>query len=392
MAKRKNWWQKLQHGLRGSADEASASPKPEQPLPSREKLVFEHLEPRLLLSDTPIPLATFSAAGTLTINVHSGDLKVETVYSGGTPQIRVWDNTLGTSLGQVALTQNVKVSINGLPGISDKVQVDLGYDDGAAGTNPTTPFAVMVELDGGTDIPLVSDDTLTFQSSGPDFYNPTALFLKSSDDIVFASNFSTTGTLNVDSQEAITVSGVSLQASDMYLGVTKAVTDGVTLLDGFNLLGNASGAITLTNATVTAGDVGLIVNTSVNVNTTDSSYASNLIKVAFVQTSSNAQITLAGATNLSATAGKLTLASTSTVTAHATTQPDANSTASDKDASIASAIVSSAAGVTVGGTSSLTASGALILKSTNTVDVAAVADGTAGANANGAKGGTVAVT
>ena len=292
----------------------------------------------------------------------------------------------------MALTQNVKVSIQGLPGISDKVQVDLGYDDGAAGTNATTPFAVMVEMDGGTDIPLVSDDTMTVLSTGPDFYNPTALFLKSSDDIVFASSFNTTGTLNVDSQEAITASGVSLQASDMYLGVTKAVTDGVTLLNGFNLLGNASGAITLTNSTLTAGDIGLIVNTSVNVNTTDSSYASNLIKVAFVQTSSNAQITLSGATNLNATAGKLTLASTSTVTAHATTQPDANSTASDQDASVASVIASSAAGVTVGGTSSLTASGALILKSTNTVDVAAVADGTAGASAGGAKGGTVAVT
>ncbi|MBI3349806.1 MAG: hypothetical protein HY020_21665, partial [Burkholderiales bacterium] len=392
MANRKNWWQKLQHGLRHSTDDKAAALTPPKEASPREKLVFEHLEPRLLLSDTPIPLASFAPAGTLTINVHSGDLKVETVYSGGTPQIRVWDNTLGTSLGQVALTQNVKVSINGLPGISDKVVVDLGYDDGAAGTNPTNPFAVMVELDGGTDIPLVSDDTLTFQSSGPDFYNPTALFLKSSDDIVFASGFSSTGTLNVDSQEAISASGVTLQASDIYMGVTKAVTDGITLLDGFNLLGNASGAINLTGASVTAGDIGLIVTTSVNVNTTDSSYASNLIKVAFVQTTSNAQITLSGATNLNATAGKLTLASTSTVTAHATTQPDANSTAADKDASVASAIVSSTAGVTVGGTSSLSASGALILKSTNTVDVAAVADGTAGANANGAKGGTVAVT
>ncbi|RZL36355.1 MAG: S-layer family protein, partial [Rubrivivax sp.] len=394
MAKRKNFWQKLQGSLHKNANKADATAplKPETPAPSREKLVFEHLEPRLLLSDTPIPLATFAPAGTLTINVHSGDLKVETVYSGGTPQIRVWDNTLGTSLGQVALTQNVKISINGLPGISDKVVVDLGYDDGAAGTNATSPFAVMVELDGGKDVPLLSDDTLTFNSSGPDFYNPTTLFLKSTDDIVFASSFVSTGKLNVDSQEAITANGVTLQASDMYLGVTKAVTDGVTLLDGFNLLGNASGAINLVGATLTAGDIGLIVNTSVNVSTTDSSYASNLIKVAFVQTNSDAQITLSGATNLNATAGKITLAANSTVTAKATTQPDANSTAADKDASVASAIVSSSAGVTVGGSSSLTASGAVNLTATNTVSVDTIADGTAGANANGAKGGTVAVT
>ncbi|MEO6277061.1 hypothetical protein [Roseateles sp.] len=229
----------------------------------------------------------------------------------------------------MALNQNVKISISGLPGIGDKVQVDLGYDDGAAGTTATSPFAVMVELDGGTDIPLLSDDTLTFQSSGPDFYNPTTLFLKSTDDIVFASSFTTTGKLNVDSQEAITASGVTLQASDMYLGVTKVVTDGVTLLDGVNLLGNASGAINLVGATLTASGIGLIVSTCVNVSTQDSSYASNLIKVAFVQTSSDAQITLSGVTNLNATAGKITLASNSTVTAKATTQPDANSTAAD---------------------------------------------------------------
>ncbi|MEO6277060.1 LEPR-XLL domain-containing protein [Roseateles sp.] len=73
----------------GDAAKASApapAAKPNAPAAVREKLVFEHLEPRLLLSDTPIPLAAFAPAGTLTINVHSGDLKVETVYSGGGPR------------------------------------------------------------------------------------------------------------------------------------------------------------------------------------------------------------------------------------------------------------------------------------------------------------------
>ncbi len=386
---RKYWWHKLQPGRR---DRAGDSPAAAAAAPS-EKLVFEHLEPRLLLSDTPIPLPVFAAAGTLTVTAHSNDIKVETIFSVGGPQIRVWDNFANISLGQVALDQNVKISIAGLPGISDQVQVDLGYDDGAAGTTATSPFAVMVELDGGTDIPLLSDDTLTVLSSGPDFYTPTTLFLKSTDDIVFANSLNLgSGKLNVDSEEAITATGVSITASDIYLGVNKAVTDGVTLLDGLNLLGNASGAITLTNTNVTAGDIGLIVNTSVNVNTQDSDYASNLIKIAFIQTQSDAQITVNGTSNLSATAGKLTLASSSTVTAKATTQPDASSTQGDKDASIASAIVSSSAGVTVGGTATLSASGNLILKSSNTLDVQTISDGTAGSSSGAAVGGTVAVS
>ena len=155
MVKRSGWINKVRDGVRRKLKtEPAAMPAP------RERLVFESLEPRLLLSDSPIPLPAFNPSGILTVNVHSGDLKVETVYSGGTPQIRIWDNTVGVSLGQIALTQNVKISIQGLPGISDHVQVDLGYDDGnAAGTNPVTPFAVMVELDGGTDIPLITQDS-----------------------------------------------------------------------------------------------------------------------------------------------------------------------------------------------------------------------------------------
>ncbi|WP_158080953.1 hypothetical protein, partial [Pelomonas sp. KK5] len=399
MGKRRNWWNQVRNGLNGKKQGAGKPPSIESAAdPSstgREKLVFEHLEPRLLLSDTPLPLPVFAASGTLAISAaHSNDIKVETIFSGGQAQIRVWDNTLNTSLGQVALNQNVKVSISGLPLISDAVQVDLGYDDGnAAGTTPVNPFALMIELDGGTDAPLLSDDTMTVLSSGPDFYTPTGLFLKSTDDIVFAGNLNLgSGTLNVDSQEAITASGVSLTASDMFLGVTKAVTDGVTLIDGLNLLGNASGAITLTNTNLTANDIGLIVNSSVNVNTTDSSYASNFLKIAFIQTQSNAAITVDGTSQLNATAGKLTLASTSTVTAKATTQPDANSTQSDKDASVASAVVSSGASVSVGGTAALKASGNLILKSTNTLDVQTLADGTAGSSAGAAGGGTVAVS
>lgn len=388
MAKRKTWIKRLHQGLqqrKGRDPLAAEAP--------RQRLVFESLEPRLLLSDSPLPLPVFAAGGTLSINLHSGDLKVETVYSGGTPQIRVWDNFSNSSLGQLAFNQNIRVNISGLPAIGDKVTVDLGYDDGnAGGSNPVSAFALMVALDGGTDVPLVSDDTLTLASSGPDVYNASALFLRSSDDIQVNSAVQVSGHLGFESNEKVAVNGVALRAADIYLGVDKAVTDGVTLLDGFNLLGNATGSITLNNATLQAASIGLIVATSVDVDTRDASYASNLIKVATTQTQSNAAVSVMGSSSLSATAGALTLRATSTLTARTLTQPDGSSNQSDKDASIALAILSSDAAVSVAGTSSLSATGALTVAAANTVNATTRADGGAGSSSGSAVGGTVAGT
>ena len=211
MAKRKNWFKRLQQGLQ---QRPARHPADAAPAPVRERLVFESLEPRLLLSDTPIPLPAFAPAGTLAINAHSGDLKVETVYTGGTLNIRVWDNTAGLSLGQLAFNQNLRIDIAGLPAIGDRVTVDLGYDDGlAAGSNPVGAFSLMVNLDGGTDVPLVSNDTLTLASSGPDFYSAANLFLKSTDDIQVNSAVLVTGNLDFESEEAIAVNSVALRAT-----------------------------------------------------------------------------------------------------------------------------------------------------------------------------------
>ncbi len=357
-------------------------------------MVFESLEPRLLLSDSPLQLPSFAAAGIVNVvtPLTSGDIKVETLYQGGVPVIRIWDNIASGSLAQIAFDQNIRINIQGRDGFSDLVTVDLGYDDGVAGTSPLTAYALMVDFSGGADVPLLSNDALMLQSSGPDFYRATSLFLRSTDDIQINSAVQVQDKLDITSEEAIGVNGVVLQAADMYLGVTKAVTDGVTLLDGLNLLGNASGSIVLSGATLQAGDIGVIVDTSVDVDTQDASYAGDLIKIATTQTQSNAAITVSGASNLAASTGALTLRATSTVNATTSTQPDASSNQSDKDASIALSFITSTANVTVGGTAMLSATGALTVATTNNVTATTKADGGAGSSSGSAVGGTVAGT
>ena len=242
----------LRRAHAGAQSQAGSRAGPRSP--HRKTMIFESLEPRLLLSDTPLAAPSFAPAGIINVSapLTSGDIKVETVYQSGVPVLRVWDNVAGSALAQLTFNQNIRVNIQGRDYLNDLITVDLGYDDGVAGTSPLTSYALMVDFNGGADLPLLTDDSLRVLSSGPDFYAATSLFLNSTDDIQIDSAVQVTDKLNLASEEAIAVNGVALTAADMYLGVTKAITDGVTLIDGLNLLGNASGSITLAGATLQA--------------------------------------------------------------------------------------------------------------------------------------------
>ena len=103
-------------------------------------MIFESLEPRLLLSDTPLAAPSFAPAGIINVTapLTSGDIKVETVYQSGVPVLRVWDNVAGSALAQLTFNQNIRVNIQGRDYLDDLITVDLGYDDGIAGTSPLT--------------------------------------------------------------------------------------------------------------------------------------------------------------------------------------------------------------------------------------------------------------
>ncbi|MDO9284888.1 MAG: LEPR-XLL domain-containing protein, partial [Aquabacterium sp.] len=137
MAKRKGWISRLQQGLR----QRRPAGKPEvAAAPVRERLVFESLEPRLLLSDTPIPLQAVAPAGTLAITANAHELKLSTDTTGDAVNIRAWDDSVGLSLGGLAPTAAVAdTAASGADAPAQLFYLDL---DGAQQVSYRGPVAI----------------------------------------------------------------------------------------------------------------------------------------------------------------------------------------------------------------------------------------------------------
>ena len=392
MAKIRGLLEKMLRRASGIANETRASKTPPSPL--RRTLQFETLESRLLLSDSPLPAPAFTDTLNFDANLNLATVagmnaKLEVVDLGGaTPVLRLWDNNSASTLASVTLDENVQVNLTGSM-FSDSLTLDLGYDDL---DDSYVAWSIKVVF-GGDNLPLVSDDTFVVQHDGPDRYDPFSLFIDSTPNVVFNDGVTVQDALDVQSDELIDVNaGAALVADHMYLGVTKQITDGFDLLNGLNILGDATGAITVNGGSLSALDIGLVVNTSVNINTQDAAYLNNVLKIAFVQATSDASILVDGAASLNAT-GELILRANSTLNTTALTQPNNTSNQSDQDASVASNIVSSSARIRVEDSASLNvAAGDATLSALNVINVTSDADGTAGPQGGAAVGGTVAVS
>jgi hypothetical protein len=212
------------------------------------RMVFEALEPRLLLSDTPLTPPVFGAEINYDATISLGGLNatLEVIDDGG-PVLRLRDAILG-ELDREVLNQNIRVNITGSV-FSDTLTLDLGYD----GTPGFAPFSIMVDLDGGENVPVLSDDTFRVQNSGANRYTPESLFLKSTSDITFDSSVTVNSGLDVQSEELIELTtGVNIVADSVYFGASKTTDSGFDLVGGVNILADATAAITVNGASITA--------------------------------------------------------------------------------------------------------------------------------------------
>ncbi|RRS02329.1 LEPR-XLL domain-containing protein, partial [Aquabacterium soli] len=363
-----------------SGDEASAPPL-------RKRPVVESLEPRLLLSTSPLPQPTFNDTlgydGTLSLGAINAVLEV---VDTGAPNLTLRLRDGGNILGQKTLDHDVRVAFTGSV-FSDKLTLNLNYTD-ADGNPAFSPWSIKLDFDGGTDVPLLTDDQLIIQSGGPHTYQAGGLFVTSTDDILFGGALRATGDVDLQSAEKIDLqAGSSLQARDIRLAAVVNTTGG---LAGTDIQANAAATVTLQGATLAGRNIGIDATNTITLNSQDEEFFNGQVKLGAVDANATATITLAGANVITAT-GTLALDANNTVTTILATAPDNTANATNKDAAVAVTHVNSAASVRVGGASSLNATGALTVASNSTVNAQTHADGGAGAQAGSAAGGTVAV-
>ena len=148
----------------------------------RKRPIVESLEQRLLLSTSPLPQPTFNTTlsyAALPTGAH--DVTLEVVDTGG-PNLTLRLREGANILGQEALDENVRVAFTGSV-FNDKLTVNLNYAD-SDGTANTVPWAIKIDFDGGTDVPLLTDDQLVFAPTGSSSLTLGGLFVTSTDDVL----------------------------------------------------------------------------------------------------------------------------------------------------------------------------------------------------------------
>ena len=268
---------------------------------------------------------------------------------------------------------------------SDTVRVDLDtfallntFVSGSGGV-------LDLDFDGGTEIPLVSDDHFRVEGTGT-FSVGYALALHSTSDVTINTGFATfAGDVTVKSDDEIKVTGSSHIAagSNTLLLEAKATDDeGLPGVDGLLFTANSAISVDSAGVTLEAGNITLRAQSAITI--TNSNFSPGSVNIAFAIGISDASIIVSDGT-LNAI-NDLTIEAISTVSSTLTTVPDdAEDDDDEVDAAVASAILHSTANVLISGCD-LDAGDAVQIKSNNTVNASTTADGLSGDS-----GGTVAV-
>ncbi|HEY9109245.1 MAG TPA: LEPR-XLL domain-containing protein, partial [Roseateles sp.] len=347
-----------------------------RPSKPAHKPVIETLEPRLLLSATPLPEPSFGT--TLSYSAQAAtqgvDATLEIVNNG--PQLTLQLRSGDQILASEALDENLRVSFTG-SAFSDHLTLKL---DGN-----TSPFSIKVDFDGGTDVPGLSDDQLVVEGS-----DAANLFITSSDDVLVKGSLDIAGDLDLQSAERIDVqAGASIQAgNDIRLAALHTAKAGVL---GTDIHAVADAQVNLLGATLTGRNISLDAEASVALDSKDHELFGKQLKLGAVDAQANAAIALTGANAVNAR-GTLAIDASAKVDTQLASAPDDSSKNTAKDAAVAITHVDSKAKVRVAGTSALNAAGALSIASHNAVTAKTTADGGAGAAAGDAKGAVLAAS
>ncbi|MBT9459458.1 MAG: LEPR-XLL domain-containing protein, partial [Burkholderiaceae bacterium] len=341
----------------------------------RRRPVVETLEQRLLLSATPLPQPSFNTTLSYSaLPTGALDATLEVVDTGAphlTLQLRRGDQVLASE----TLDENLRVAFTG-SAFNDTLTIKL---DGN-----TSPYAIKIDFDGGTDVPGASDDQLILDGT-----DAKGLFVNSSDDVLIQGALQIDGDLDVQSKERIDVAqGASLAAQDIRLAALDEAKAGVL---GTEIRAVADAQVNLLGATLTGRNISIDAEAKVTLDSKDTELFGKQLKLGVVDAKAAAAIALSGANQITAT-GTLAMEASAKVDTKLASAPDDSSKNTAKDAAVAITHIDSSAQVRVGGSSGLSAGGALSLAANNAVTAKTTADGSAGTAAGDAKGAVLAAS
>ena len=316
--------------------------------PFRRKLLFEALEPRLLLSAD----ITYSSG----VTDPALDLTLKFSENAGADVVQLINNDGGTVIDQKAMPADHVINVNITGGqFQDTLIIDFGFagaQDG--GPKPT----LNVTFDGGdellpTDLSPIAADLLKIQNSG-------GMFTLAGLDIHSTEATQIVGSVTVEGNLDIAVMGV----------------DAAQYASLFDLVhADSVGTIDMMSGDVIADSVSLTASSTLDLNVTG--FGLSIAQIAILDGQSLARVTVQGGSITTDVAG-ISLGATSLVTAHSTPTSDANKNAADQDAAVASVTLRSDALAKVFDDASIHAAGKLDITASNTVVATATADGSKG--------------
>ena len=322
------------------------------------------------------------------------DLTLEAVAGGGGPTLNLYETGTSNVVASATLTGAGDVTVNiardggavAQAAASDTIHVDLASFMTLNSFVTGNGGLFTLDFNGGTEVPLVSDDHFRVEGSGS-FTLPYALTMHSTCDVTVDTGAATFGgDVQIKSDREIAVAGSSqldTGAHNLTLEAKALDDKGLPGVDG--LLFSASTKITVGAAGVmlVGNDVTLRAQSTISITSSNINFSS--VNVAFAVGLSDALVSISNGTIHAA--HNLTAEAQSNVTSTLDTTPDtANDDNAQVDAVIGSAILKSGARVEVTG-GDLHADNDVSLAAENTVNANTTADGT-----TGAQGGAVGVT
>ena len=339
--------------------------------------LFESLEYRVLL------------AADLTYPVFAPtDLRLTVSSGGSAPVVQIRDATTSATLASVVLDEptdtTIKISRDGFNDVfGDKVHIDLNSLSLLDTYVAASGGVFKLEFNGGRDTP-VAEDQLWVEGTGSYTLN-FGLTIQSQSGIELAVASPTiSGNLLVESASEVRMASSIINASNIILRA-KPPTDirRPDTLDPLYTLYEPTAKIQLTGGSLTANNITLDADSTVNAIFDFGQTINNSISLGGTKTDSNAIIDILGTTSIQAS-GSLTVSAHAAITTNVRRQPDPNQpTAQNQDATIALSWIDSQSNIHIGGAASLQGN-TVTVQSLNNVDTTTIADGTIGGTGSGA--------
>ncbi len=339
-----------------------------EPLESRELLAAD-------LNYSPIP-----AVNDLTLVANASPLSLSLVQTGtattvatvllddaGDVQVNVRRTTLADGVGDT-----LRINANSLNLLNTFVASSGG--------------TLTIQFDGGLETPI-SDDHVRIEGTGVHSLSYSLNVLSSCDTTLAIGTWTVNGTLTVDAEDIVSMSGGSIQATNLNLRSTPTKSGSGDGLDPTKVISLPSAAVNLNGGSLNATNITIeaIATSSVTIN--NASVLNGSISFGTIVVTSSATVDIIGNASIVAT-GALNITGRSNVTSTVSRAPQDDGNASDddkrEDAAVAVSIISSSATVHVGGSAVLSSNGAMNVLADNQVNATTTADGTAGSsNAGG---------